>query len=326
MKSKIILTADDYGANNFIDKAVISAIKDGLINSVATFVTFKDSEERVRTLLELQRQEAQKGNLFGIGLHFSLTAGYPVIKEKNTLTYPHTEDIIFREANNYPFERVNEQEIRKELAAQINLLGQWMGSIDKIDHVSNHHGVTYIDSSIFMAYADEIKQNFGIPIRSPLNWSKSGLKFLDYDILPSIPLGRQGIKLRWADQLFETLEANIHKRIKYASDNGLVFPFCFSDSVYGQPLVGNLDFLMGQMRSQVLLESPTKTVEMMFHLGYYEGHPDNHYPDENIETDGIDQGYYYKRKLELQALRRCNWKVIFEEMEIDKITYRGLQS
>jgi predicted glycoside hydrolase/deacetylase ChbG (UPF0249 family) len=326
MSTKIILTADDYGANNFIDKGIIAGIQEGCINSVAAFVTFKDSEARIKQLVELQKAELVKGNRFAIGLHFSLTAGYPVIKEQNSLTYPHTGELIFRDAYAYPFEKIKEKEVQKELAAQIELLGQWLGGIDKIDHVSNHHGVTYLDSSIFKAYASQVKSGFDIPIRSPLNWSGSGLPFWDYDTLPSIPIGRQGIELGWESQLFETLPINRNKRINFAKKQKLVFPFCFADSIYGQPFVENLGYLVRQFKDPLLLNSDTKAAEMMFHLGYYEGYPENKSPYEEEETDGINKKYYPQRKLELQAIRSFVWNSRLTEMDIQKVTYRDLQA
>jgi predicted glycoside hydrolase/deacetylase ChbG (UPF0249 family) len=317
---KIILTADDYGANDFIDKGIIDGIKSGIINSVAAFVTFKDSKERIEKLIALKKSEALKGNLIGIGLHFSITAGWPIIKKHNTLSYPNINDIIFRDATNYPFERIKEKEIQAELSAQIELLASWLGGIHEIDHVSNHHGVTYLDTSIFRAYSSTIKNNYQIPIRSPLAWSKSDIRFWDYDTKLSIPLGRQGIELGWTLQLFETFQKNIKKRIKHAEQLALKFPYCFNDSFYGQPYVENINFLLEQFAENKTAAS----VEFMFHLGYYEKSPHKESPHEKEEIVGINSKYFSFRKLELAAIKSYNWNVRLQEMEIEKIVFRSL--
>jgi len=322
---RIILTADDYGACNFIDDAIIKAILERKINSVAVFVTFPDSETRVKRLFALQKEEAAKGNRFGIGLHFSLTAGWAVTRRPTTLSYPNGNDGLFRDAYNYPFNFVSRLEMQEELGAQINLLRQWLGgSLDAIDHVSNHHGVTYIDSDMFRSYA-QVVDSHKIPMRSPLNWSVSGLKYKDFDpLIPSIPLARQGIKLRWMDKLADALPARIKERVDYASQRNIKFPFCVNDTFYGQPFYDNLDFLLLQFNDPLLSNATNNCAEMMFHLGDYENSPHYPVPSEKIETDGIDQHYYGNRKLELRALRLFDFESALSDLSVRKIIYREL--
>ncbi len=320
----IILTADDYGANDFIDNGIIKAIQDGVVNSVAAFVTFPDSQARIQRLINIKNQQAALGNTIGIGLHFSLTAGWPIIRQKNTLTNPHSNDFIFRNASNYPFNKVSKTEIKNELQAQVDTLAAWVGGVYNIDHVSNHHGVTYIDTSIFNAYADQISNNH-IPIRSPLNWSRSRLKYMDFDpFIPSFPLAMQGVKLRWMEKVFETGRKKISRRVEYAQGRGIRFPYCVADTFYGQPFVENIDYLISQLQSTELAEQDNQCVEIMFHLGNYAASPFQPDPDENSETHGIDPSYYSNRKLELNAIRKYNWTMALPEINVQKITYREL--
>src|ERR1044071_629700 len=77
--SKLILTADDYGACDYIDSGIIKGLRERRINSVAAFVCFPDSHERIEKLLKFRKEE---GLDFGIGLHFSATAGFPLTTAK----------------------------------------------------------------------------------------------------------------------------------------------------------------------------------------------------------------------------------------------------
>lgn len=319
--AQVILTADDYGANDFIDKGIERGIQEGIINSVAAFVTHKDSRQRIDKLAALQTAEAQKGNHFAIGLHFSVTSGSPVSGKRSTLTYPETNDVTFRDAYNYPFRKIFEDDLAEELQLQIDTLAGWLGGVHKIDHVSNHHGVTYVEDDLFEPYADVIRKN-DIPMRSPLNWSKSKLKYMDFDpLVPLFPLARVGVKLRWIEKIFEAgLLKRITRREGYARDIGVQFPYCVADTFYGQPFIENIDYLVAQLSGQ------EDTVEMMFHLGHYLKSPRDFVPEEQEETDGVDNAYYPNRKRELNAIRKYNWAECFEELDIKKVTYRGMNA
>ena len=47
----LILTADDYGACDFIDNGIIQALEQGKINTVTAFVTHPESKQRLDKLL-----------------------------------------------------------------------------------------------------------------------------------------------------------------------------------------------------------------------------------------------------------------------------------
>lgn len=71
---KIIFTADDYGACDYIDSGIEIALKEKRINSVAAFTCFPDSHDRIENLIRFRKDN---GLDFAIGLHFCVTAGFP---------------------------------------------------------------------------------------------------------------------------------------------------------------------------------------------------------------------------------------------------------
>ena len=87
---------------------------------------------------------------FNIGLHFSLTSGTALTGE-SSLTIDEAGDdglFEFHEAKNYPFKKIKSVLIQHELVAQLDLLDQWLNGT-LIDHVTNHHGIVYLDLDFF---------------------------------------------------------------------------------------------------------------------------------------------------------------------------------
>src|SRR6266403_4156400 len=123
----LILTADDYGACDFIDNGIISALRGGKINTVTAFVTHPGSESRMKTLLDL-REELKEKNAgfytFNIGLHFSITSGNPVTGESSLVADKRDTNgkFEFNQAKDYPFDDIIMEHLDQELTAQLHLL------------------------------------------------------------------------------------------------------------------------------------------------------------------------------------------------------------
>ena len=287
--SKYILTADDYGAVNFIDEGIRKAIQAGKINSVACFAVpmgpKDDLYERMEKLLALKRHHD-----FAIGLHFSLTAGRSndinVSKFGNSLTRREMKDghYYMRDPKNFKFRAIDPQELAIELNSQLTRLRQYTTEIDSI---SNHHGIVYMDTDLFKPYAETAAAH-GIPVRSPVVWKKYKLPTGNFDHRIGKPVIRQGLKLRWVDQLLDA--AKNQPRLDIAKQLKLVYPTCLVDEIYGQPYPENLELLFSAYYQKVF------AAEFMFHLG------DPDFTGDKTAPDGIDAGYFDTRKIEYQSL------------------------
>ena len=243
---------------------------------------------------------------------------------QNSLTKPGTEPALFLEARDYPFHHVTKaiSEFKKELSSQIELLGKWLGGIDKIDHVSNHHGVAYIDLDLFEAYTDVVT-GYNIPIRSPMIWSQSHLDYFNKPLLePPFPwqvnpLTKYGIyKLKWGKEFFESIR--FKKKVEITKQKGLIIPHCNNDCIYGLPYEKNIITMIEQY------EKVDMTAEFMFHLGFFDQDP--HLIDVNsIETpNGIDNGYFGNRMLEFALLRQMDISTVLSAYGIEKVVFRDL--
>ncbi len=301
-QSKYILTADDYGACDFIDNGIIKAIKAGKINSVACFaVPFgkeDDLAQRITRLVELK-----KDFNFSIGLHFSLTAGRSnmasTFENGNSLTeYDKYEDRHYMmNAYNYHFWKVQEQELEEELQSQIERLQACLGADIQIDSISNHHGIVYMSTRLFRPYAAVAQKN-NIPLRSPRIWRKAGLPFRNWDRWPYNPMIRQGLRLRLLDQ---ALDANDEDdRLRLADEFGITYPTCLVDEIYGQAYPANIKALFESFNLGVF------SAEFMFHLGDPEYRENKGLgPSEAFKLEepwGIDAGYFSGREKELDLL------------------------
>ena len=256
--SSIILTADDYGACDFIDDGIIRALRGNKINTVTAFVTHPDSKSRMDTLLSLREELREKNNgfyTFNIGLHFSLTSGGALTGQSTLIEDRRTADgkFEFREAKNYPFDTIELDHLELELRAQLNLLDEWLGDIP-IDHVTNHHGICYLDVDFFEKYIQTIAAfkshslNKKLPIRSPWSWLKSDMKIWKNGRI-LVPTIKQGIELGLWKKLGDLTNSQLKLREKQAYELEIDFPHFLADTFYGLPFGENLDALFSELRT-----------------------------------------------------------------------------
>jgi predicted glycoside hydrolase/deacetylase ChbG (UPF0249 family) len=307
----LILTADDYGACDFIDNGIISALRQGKINTVTAFVTHPGSESRMKTLLGL-REELKEKNAgfytFNIGLHFSITSGNPVTGESSLIADKRDKNgkFEFHEAKDYPFDDIIMEHLDLELSAQLDLLEQWLGGVP-IDHVTNHHGICYLDVDFFEQYIHTISQfkseklKAHLPIRSPWSWLKSDMKVWKNGRL-LVPTIKQGLELGLWKKIGDLTNKQLKLREQDAYELAIHFPNFLADTFYGLPFGENLDALMSE------LSRKNYSSEFMFHLG----HPGETGGDlqtiiKNLDMPhGIDRNYFLNRTKELDVLTGTN--------------------
>lgn len=313
--SKLILTADDYGACDYIDSGIIKALKERRINSVAAFVCFPDSHERIEKLIKFRKDE---GVSFAIGLHFSATAGYPLTAAKslrangNDPKSPFKGPEKFFDGNKY-----DRNELGAEIEAQIHAMEAILhdAGYDKvtrqIDSLSNHHGVVYIDNFLFRDYI-RMAEYYGLPIRSPQPWSTSKLSKLNLDRKLFNPAVREGLKLGFLQRFWSAPGSKT--RVKLADERGLLFPYCLLDEFYGQPSAGYLQFLLNNYNSK------TFAAEFMFHLG-----------DKSLRSTakpenlpGINFAYFDYREKELEEIINTPLPSLVKNNKIKLSSFRDL--
>lgn len=306
---QLIITADDYGVCNEIDAGIIRAIKVGRINSVAAFVVHKGWEARLKKLIQLQEDtKNEKGQpSFGIGLHFSMTSGEPASGLKSSLVDTSNAELRFHLAKGYPFRDINPADIENELLMQLGRMATVMGGFDKIDSISNHHGVVYFHWDLFVAYAN-IAKRYNIPVRSPRSWYRFYDAGSDHDGKILTPAVWQGIGLGYLKKP-QMLSKSFHnRRENYLNQEGIPHPSLICDLIYGQGTLQNIYQLLTDFQDDQKVKRKLKitkfAAEFMMHLYVNEGDlmPDEKDIPNQSDLHGINQDYFEGRNLEYRSI------------------------
>jgi len=172
LKTQLIITADDYGFSNHIDKGVVDAAKSGLISSVAALPNGSYSKERLQILNDVRKnypkQNDSKVNHLDIGCHFTITSGQALTPAARNNRFLSKKEYFFKYTKmkraRHEFDKKKLRVVLKdELKAQLEAMQSYIG---EVDHLSSHH-----DSLIFFEdYYDiflEVAECAKIAVRSP---------------------------------------------------------------------------------------------------------------------------------------------------------------
>lgn len=325
---KIILNADDYGACDFINNGIIKAVKAKRINSVSSFVTHgKRTEQDIKQLVELQKDYD-----FEIGLHFSITSGYP---ESLCSTMKPAAGKPFYEIHQHNYTDINIEELRTEIRTQINSLQYWLDQAGgrKVDHITVHHGVVYFFKPLFQVY-QQVAKEFNLAVRSPLPWSKSkpdyygqpipqnayntGIPIMKEGIMNGIYIFRDNLSNNEKNKLKEIITMlsaqkpdELVKQRNELLGNQIPVPFCYIDTIYGQPMVKGFEYLVSQ--------ASAKPLEFMFHLG--DGDLNQ---AKTTAPHGVNPKYFDWRIQELNALSYFDLDTAMQQNGVELTNYSKL--
>ena len=173
----IILTADDFGACDYIDNGIYKAIENGVVTCVSAFINFKRRKENepggkyVGSIAALKKLRKKHPNI-PIGLHLTINTGTPVAPA-------HTVNALVQNSVNsgVPYFNTIEKfstkvyftphivkQIGVEVRAQLDAFTKALG---RPNHISCHFGILFH----FQNFLDEIlasKGISGIPVRNPV--------------------------------------------------------------------------------------------------------------------------------------------------------------
>ena len=132
----LIVNSDDFGRHELINRAVEKCLQFGILKSatlMAGGVAFNDAVEL-----------AKKNSSLGVGIHFTLANGFPVLPPEEVPTLV-TEDGIFFEdyivfLKKYLQGKVSHEEIKSELSAQLEKIQRAGINLTHFDsHQHLHH-------------------------------------------------------------------------------------------------------------------------------------------------------------------------------------------
>lgn len=176
---RVIFTADDYGVVRTIDAGILSAVKNGLLNSVTCFTNFGDggirSLENIRTLEKLKDKYQLE-----IGVHLTITSGSPILGRVSVPTLCRDEDDVLKHYDQSDFcdyTKLNKKyrkldgkgksdflkELKRELTAQLEVFTDPPDGGDpiNIDHITSHHNSLLYQKEFFEIMI-ELSKRFGV--------------------------------------------------------------------------------------------------------------------------------------------------------------------
>ncbi len=146
---KLIINADDAGIDISRNKGIFRALKDGVVSSISAVVSRAGWEDLKRQLKEVPFE--------GVGIHFNLTAGRPLVDGLQTITTPdgnfHDKFMLLSLALGG---KIDLQEVKRELGAQLEVfleLGLYPSHYDGHNHIHLLPGVREVITEIVPSHA-----------------------------------------------------------------------------------------------------------------------------------------------------------------------------
>ena len=150
----IIVNADDFGRHELINRAVARAFNAGCLRSATLMAGGAAFEDAV--------QIAKKFSGLGVGIHFTLANGNPVLPPKEIPSLVTEEGIFHGDyvkfLKRYLSGKISLTEVRSELAAQLEKISRAGLKLTHFDsHQHLHHIPGIIDITLDLAQAAGIK-------------------------------------------------------------------------------------------------------------------------------------------------------------------------
>jgi predicted glycoside hydrolase/deacetylase ChbG (UPF0249 family) len=303
--TRVIFTADDYGAVPSIDQGIINAVKAGKINSVAAFTNSPRSLSSIQTLIS---EAENSGNPVEIGCHLTITSGRPLTGGVKWLT----KRGYFRKYSDFkrPTKLTKRQaiDLEGELKAQIAVL-QDKGIAVK--HLSSHHGtLTWFEDFTEMLF--KIGDELSIPVRSPhfIPEKKNNLYLIIVTHLTKLNIP---IELSFAIKQFRE---NYTKRVNVILKSFGKQVTSFTDSSHYGPLSFRAFSLKSitnaseskrkEFQKRLTEQNEEEVVEYMFHLIDDNFGKLNKFKKQSKRGKdaykGIDRNYFDSRMIEMKSL------------------------
>ena len=153
MLKNLIVNADDFGRHELINRAVEVAFKSGCLKSatlMAGGIAFDDAVNRAKKLPGL-----------GVGIHFTIANGNPILPPKEIPTLVTAEGIFHADyvtfLKRYLCGKISFDEVRAELAAQLEKFSRTGLTLTHFDsHQHLHHVPAVIDIALDLAATKNI--------------------------------------------------------------------------------------------------------------------------------------------------------------------------
>ena len=139
----LIINADDFGRHELINRAVEKAFREGCLKSATIMAGGKAFDDAV--------EMAKKNPDLGVGIHFTLANGFPVLPPEKIPSLVNEDGIFFADyvafLKKYLHGKISRKEIQLELSAQLEKVldaGLKLTHFDSHQHLHHFPGILEI--------------------------------------------------------------------------------------------------------------------------------------------------------------------------------------
>lgn len=297
----VILTADDFGASENINDGIVFALERGAITAVSALVNFPASHGALREL-------AHRFPRVGIGVHFNLTTGSPVLDPH------HVPSLVDAQGNLLPVDlllarirKVSLAEVELELRAQVHVMDE-LGI--KLDHLSDHNGILSLYPPFFEVFCS-IARELGVPVRSPLTTSMKYRRL--FPDAGTVKKGKEVAAQVAGRNLFGAIGllpytnlASMEKRVERLDELGIPHPAILIDYLYGNPTPFTA--------MHILRNLPAGISEIVVHLGTSRR--------SDVYPTGLDVAYFPRREQELAVVTSACLQEYAKSLNVHAVGFR----
>jgi predicted glycoside hydrolase/deacetylase ChbG (UPF0249 family) len=326
-KKKVIVTTDDYGVIPSVNDAIIDAVNECKVNSIAALPNYdgmtKKRKKKYKTSVENAKMLLDETNGKGeIGCHLTLTSGRPITKAKSMID----EDGYFRGI--YEFKRtIKPKELREELNAQVKVFTE---ANIPITHLSCHHNVLTFFPELYQEYLKVAKDN-KLAIRSGNSHPKKSMNkflvFLRMKLMDDMKKSdRKEIKIFSKKAPKEFFLTNIKGKLKTTSfhDSGHYGP------IPGAPIrnskrnikrwVNKKNLTLKKSLEKLVKSDDLDSMEFILHIAKNKLSSPNKYKD--IDYPGVDSKYFDSRYLEYKSIMKFDFS---KHPDIELASWKNLK-
>ncbi|NOQ75146.1 MAG: ChbG/HpnK family deacetylase [Crocinitomix sp.] len=338
MKTKFILSADDYGPIKYINRGIRKAVEHGVINSVQVIVNY--SAATLYNDLKLLNAVVPQGKKVSIGLHLTFTSGKPLFTEEGKTVSETWREIVVKSANdewyfrdyvkfNYSYVTTDDSgqysralvgEFKAQAERLRSVLEQLEADIGELSIVfnslSNHHDICTGTHDLFEKYS-LLSTNENLTIRSPKiqsnfqSWTYYNIvlqrinKFGTRETRRETRLLRKAFKEnKYTGEFDVVLKSPSYKDAKFYRKLGSLSIYNWFRKLKVKKRVKIVSKVMNEAKEYDLHHATypkQKVIEVLFHLGddEYTGRLNDAIMDGYV---GVKRKYFEDRAIELQAL------------------------
>lgn len=302
---KLIVTADDYGVVPYIDDAIIEAVKNQKVNSVAAFSNYEHSVENAKRLLNETNGDVD------LGVHLTITSGKPIIGDEASSLINRYR--YFKQFSEFDSD-VDLTQLGNEIDAQIM---RFKDADIPISHLSSHHNALMFFEDIYKVYLNACKKH-KLASRSPR--PKPKYRYATYlfaTSLKNIKKSAWDIDTAEHKALIEFRKKSV-KVFKENSQSKIKTTDYFENRHYGPPPVLNGEIEMKDRftkakKKHVALRkafrnfrrSKSESMELVLHLAKKVANRDTVF--NNIDYPGIDPKYFDGRHCEFLSIKEFDF-------------------